>query len=90
MATDPLDDTPPEEELDMAVEEAIGRPLAGNPAERIDALQKRIQYLLTAIENLTVQEPSEFGQAATASYRRDLIEARRQLAEYQHQNEARN
>ena len=36
---------PPQEELEMAVEEFLGRPLSGNPEERIAALQRRITYL---------------------------------------------
>ena len=45
-AARPDDDfPPPQSELEIVLEELKGRPLSGNPEERIVALQKRIAYL---------------------------------------------
>ena len=32
----------PPEEIEIGVEEVLGRPISGNPAERIEAMEKRI------------------------------------------------
>jgi hypothetical protein len=82
MATEPLDNHDqsgsPTEEIEIAVEEFTGRPMPGNPAERIDALQKRIAYLEEQRRrSLNADEPLR-----TALLRRtdaDLAEAHRQL-----------
>jgi len=93
--SDPLDDTPPPEESEMAVQESLGRPLAGNPAERAEALSKRILYLENILERyLTrLEGQSEWSQAdrdTIESLRRDLEEAVHQFREWQTQHEARN
>ena len=86
---EPLDDTPPPEELEMATEESLGHPLAGNPAERIEAIKKRIAHLEDQRRrNNNTEEPLK-----TALLRRtdsDLAEARQQLAEWEKQHEERN
>ena len=82
-------------EAEMGAEEFLGRPVAGNPDERITALQKRIEYLegckrlLTANVERGKVSPSD-AQASAQSFDRDLAEARRQLAEWQHQHKGRN
>jgi hypothetical protein len=88
MNDDDIPDIPPEE-LDMVVEEALGHPPAGPPAERIEALQKRVAYLkqqLAAIEDLPDADAVQYLNGIV----RDLKDARRQLAEQEHQLGARN
>ena len=70
----------------MAAEELTGRPTPGLPADRIDALTKRIAYLERQKASFLQQESQDGLDAIT----RDLAEARRQLLEWQHQNENRN
>ena len=91
--TGPLDDNDqsvsPPEEIEIGIEEALGHPMSGNPAERIEALQKRIAYL---------EGQRRCGEHAdeplrTALLHRtdaDLAEARQQLKEWQTQHEGRN
>jgi hypothetical protein len=86
--TDPLDDAPPPEELEMAVEEMTGKPFPGKPEERIEALQKRIDYLRSQLDELSRAGAREF--AAASKITQDLAEARRQLSEFQAQHEGRN
>lgn len=82
-------------EAEMGAEEFLSRPLAGNPDDRITALQKRIEYLEGCKRLLTAT--TERGkinrtdaEAALQTYDKDLTEARRQLAEWQHQHKGRN
>ena len=96
--SEPSDDLPPEHvnaEIEMGVEEFLGRPLSGKPEDRIDALHKRIAYLQAAIEsfNLRSEPESEWGQPAIDarnSYRADLTKAQRLLKEWQTQRDGRN
>ena len=52
MAPDPENVPVPEHELEMAAEEALGRPLAGPAAERAAKLQGRMDYLNKEIHDL--------------------------------------
>jgi hypothetical protein len=86
MPLDPLEDDipdPPEEELEMAAEEILGHATPGNPAERIEALKKRIAYLQNQLREL-----DDAGGASKVA--QDLTEARRQLAEFQRLDQGRN
>jgi hypothetical protein len=85
---EPLDDTPPPEELEMAVEESLGRPLAGNPADRMEALQKRIAYLQKQRKQLL--SGTDLSDDALDGNAKDLAEAQRQLKEWKAQHEGRN
>ena len=86
---EPLDDTPPAEELEMATEELLGRPLAGNPSERIQAIQKRIVYLQD--QRRRTENTEEPGRSKLLGrIDADLAEARQQLAEWQKQHQERN
>jgi hypothetical protein len=91
--TDPLDHSDlsasPPEEVEILMEGVLGRPLSGNPAERIVALQKRIAYL----DNQRRCSEHADEPLKTALLRRtdaDLAEARQQLKEWQAQHQARN
>jgi hypothetical protein len=88
MNFDPDDDIPPEE-LDMAVEEALGHPPPGTPAERIEALKRRIAYLQEQLAAFQEQTDPD-AELAAGKVAHDLINARRQLAEWEHQQGARN
>ena len=85
---DHLDDTPPEEELEMAVEELTGRPIPGTPAERIEALTKRVVYLQNQLRELDAAGAREFTGANKVA--KDLAGAQRQLKEWKAQHEGRN
>jgi hypothetical protein len=79
---------PPLEELEMAVEEFLGRPLSDNPEERVVALQRRITYLE---DERTLLDPTDEAHADLWKRNTDeLAEARRQLAEWQTQHGGRN
>jgi hypothetical protein len=80
--TEPPDDTPPPEEIEMGVEEFLGRPIAGNAAARIEALQKRIAYIR---QQQALTEGAEFTRLAA-----ELSAAERQLKDWQTQHEGRN
>jgi hypothetical protein len=80
MTTDPLDDdTPPEEELEMAVEDFTGCDTPGSPEQRIEALKKRTEYLASMGRRIGLDKVES-----------DLTAARQQLARYQALNEGRN
>jgi len=79
---------PPPEELEMAVEEFLGRPLSGNPEERVTALQRRITYLED--ERALLDPSDEVHTDLWQRNRNELTEARRQLAEWQMQHGGRN
>ena len=84
MSTDPLeDDTPPEEELEMAAEELTGQPTLGTPADRIEALEKRIVYLQNQLKAL--DEVGEREVTGGFKVAKDLAEARVQLSHWQAQ-----
>jgi hypothetical protein len=76
------DDLPPEE-LDMIVDEALGHPQPGPTAERLAALEQRVKYLEDSLAKTTDAQ-------CAASYRVDLEEARRQLADLRFQSGQRN
>ena len=89
MTTDPLDDdTPPEEELEMAIEDFTEQDTPGSPEQRIEALNKRIAYLRNQWDELTAAGAREFEGASKVA--QDLAAARQQLARYQALNEGRN
>jgi hypothetical protein len=92
MNTPPEDDIPdiPEEEMEMELEQTHGRPLAGNPAERIAVLTKRIKYLEDLLKSALLEEPSLHEQAMINGINIDLTEARRQLKEWQSKHDGRN
>src|SRR5438105_9429739 len=82
--TDQAHGIPPEIEInaeaDMAAEEFLGRPLSGNPVNRIRVLTNRIAYLQRAIQafDLPSVPQSDWSQQtidARNSYQRDLAEA---------------
>ena len=79
----------PQEEVEIQLEEALGHPLSGNPAQRIKALRKRVTYLEDQrLRSEQVDEPLR-----TALLKRtdaDLAEAKQQLREWQTQFEGRN
>jgi hypothetical protein len=83
---DPADEAPPEDvnaEAEMGAEEFLGRPLAGNPAERMAAIKDRISYLEAMIA-------AAADDAIRQSYQKDLREAEEQLKEWQAQHKGRN
>jgi hypothetical protein len=83
-AARPDDDfPPPTSELEIVLEELKGRPLSGNPEERIVTLQKRIAYLED--EGTRLDEPELLRRNSA-----ELAEARLQLGEWKAQHEARN
>ena len=89
MTTDPLDDdTPPEEELEMAVEDLTGKDTPGSPEQRIEALKKRIEYLKEQMQCLDDAGCREGEMASSVA--RDLAAAWQQLARYQALNQGRN
>jgi len=77
------------EEAEMRLEGLLGHPLAGNAAQRIEAMKKRIAYLEDQRRcSEHTDEPLK-----TALFRRidaDLAEARQQLKEWQAQHQGRN
>lgn len=83
------ENTSPPEELEIAVEKALGRPFSGNLAERIQALEKRIAYL-----NDQRRRSEHTGEPLRTALLRctdaDLTEAKQQLKEWQTQQEGRN
>ena len=84
---------PPEEELEMAIEDLTGKDTPGAPEQRIEALKKRIDYLFNQLHELALREPTEGGQSlndAASKVAFDLREARQQLARYQALNQGRN
>ena len=82
--TEPLeDDTPPEEELEMAAEEFTGKDTPGTTEQRIVALNKRIIYLQHQLQSLD----ESTGASKVAQ---DLAEARQQLARWTALREGRN
>ena len=85
---DDLDDTPPDEELEMAAEELLGRPTAGNPVDRLAAIQKRIVYLQEQRKRLLSGD--DVSEDALIANGRDLAEAHRQIKEWKAQYEGRN
>jgi FixJ family two-component response regulator len=80
--TEPPDETPPPEEIEMGAEEFLGRPISGNAAERIEALQKRISYIH---QQQAKADASEFKRLAA-----ELSAAERQLKDWKRQYESRN
>jgi hypothetical protein len=85
----------PEEEMEMELEQTHGHPLAGNPAERIVALTKRIAYLEDQLKramgiDATPGEDDLVKNAVITRTKADLTEAKRQLTEWQTQHEGRN
>jgi hypothetical protein len=83
------EDMPPPEELEMAVEEFFGRPMSGNPAERVEAIQKRILYREEQ-RRCSAQGDEPLRKALLQRIDDDLAEARKQLKEWQSQHEDRN
>ena len=91
---------PPEEELEMAVEEATGKDTPGSPAERIEALKKRIAYLEQQLAALIhhadvnpVNQGAILDQAdigAISHVQKDLTNARSQLIYWRALHEGRN
>ena len=75
-------DLPPEE-LEMIMEEVMGRPLVGSTADRIAALEKRIKYLSGALLRTEHIE-------CAIGYREDLQAAQEQLTALRHQQSGRN
>jgi hypothetical protein len=73
---------PPPEELEMGIEDATGRPIAGPPAERIAALQRRIKYLES--------QPGGGSAEVAAATAADLRAAREQLRHWQVQEDGKN
>lgn len=83
----PDDSEPPPEELEMAVEEFLGRPMAsgrGAAAERIEAITKRVAYLREQLVNPKVTDVHR------VRVNSDLAEAEQQLSEWKRQAEGRN
>jgi chromosome segregation ATPase len=93
--TEPLGDAPPPEELELAVEEHLGRPMAGAPSERMAALTQRIAYLEQQIQLVWKRvnhDSSRVGEIQEELMRlqEDMREAGNQLAEWKLQFEERN
>jgi len=87
MPDDPSE--PPPEELEMACEEMTGQPFAGPPEERVRALEKRIAYLQDQLtKSEATDEPLRSGLIRLTNA--DLLEARRQLADWKCQHDGRN
>jgi hypothetical protein len=86
----------PPHELDMAVEEALGRPAPGTAAERIAALRERVTYLEGKIAECLVRiADSDVADALALqevrhSYEAALRQARTLLLEYATQDRGRN
>lgn len=86
----PDESEPSPEDLEMAVEELTGKPTAGNPAERIEALKKRIIFL-EAERRTALDRPDDVDRAEwLAANQQDLDNARRQLADFKAQHDGRN
>jgi uracil-DNA glycosylase len=89
------DDLPPKEELEMGAEDALGRPLAGNAADRLRKLQDRVNYLREQIDTLV---RNRFNGCLTehdvaeeqARLTEELRLARQDLAAFQTQHTGRN
>jgi hypothetical protein len=79
---EPPDDTPPPEEIEMGAEEFLGRPIAGNAAARIEALQKRIAYIR--------QQQAKADAAESKRLAAELSDAESQLKEWQTLHQGRN
>jgi hypothetical protein len=82
------DDTPPPEELEMAVEEQVGHAMPGIPAERIDALTKRIEYInqqIVIAAGMTNRQDDELKRLNN-----ELAAAKQQLEHWKIQHEGRN
>jgi hypothetical protein len=77
------EDTPPPEEIEMGVEDALGHAFPGTPAQRVEAIKKRISYL-------EQQKRVAADAGSEAAYNTDLAEARQQLVEWQKQKEGQN
>ncbi len=80
---------PPKEEVELAEERRLGRPLAGNPAERIGALEKRIVYLADQRRRSELTDEPLKG-ALIRLTERELAEARRQLRDWRILHDGRN
>ena len=84
---------PPPEDIEMAVEEALGHPLPGNPAERIAAMKKRITYLVDqrrGVIEACEEDPEADYDSLLQRNAAELAEARHQLQEWQLQEKGRN
>jgi hypothetical protein len=97
MANLPNDDEDqiPPEELEMAVEEATGKPVAGDPEDRLKAIEKRVAYLQQQCQDvLNSQADGKLSEATSQALldetRRDLNEAKRQLTAWRAQHQGRN
>lgn len=79
----------------MATEEALGRPLSGNPDDRLVALNKRLDYLNEQIQGLLdgisqdARRVDEI-QPALSKLHNDLAAARAQLEDWRTQQKGRN
>jgi hypothetical protein len=70
------EETPPPEEIEMGVEDALGHAFPGTPAQRVEAIKKRIKYLEQQMRGAADAD-------SVAAYKTDLAEARQQLVEWQ-------
>jgi hypothetical protein len=68
----------------LGVEEFLGHALPGRADERLEALQKRVDYLRRELDN-SVHDSAEHTRPLS-----ELTEARRQLAEFRTQHDRRN
>jgi hypothetical protein len=88
--TGPLDGyTTPPEEVEIRSEKILGHPLAGKPAERIEAMEKRIAYLEDQ-RRCSEHTDEPLRSALFRTIEADLAEARQQLKEWQAQQQGRN
>ena len=91
--TDPLDgndqSTSPLEEIEIRIEGTLGHPMSGNPAERIEAIEKRIAYLEDQ-RRCSEHADDPLRSALIRRTDADLAEARQQLKEWQTRHQGRN
>ncbi len=73
-------------DADMAVHEEMPKALYGSPAEAIKWMERRIEYL----ERSRAELHPEAGDEAEFRLIKDIAEARRRLADYKIQHDARN
>ena len=82
---------PPQGEVEMAVEGLLRRPMPGSAEGRLDALQKRVKYLSDALRTvLDRADTDDIAFPEVERLKKELAEARRQLAEWRQQHEGRN
>jgi hypothetical protein len=80
------DDTPPPEEIELAVEDSIDHPLKGQgAAERLEGINKRIAYLSFEIQKVTSRRPVNIEEFERLTQELDMAIIQRKGWKAQHQ-----